>query len=137
MVERSIFGRVLSFILLTLGIYLIAINVISIYGQKGVLTPLPSDSFDLNFYGWHSSFKERFRGFSWFYEKIETFPSINNTINFVTKLRDFSTWVTGTPSDIIGALIWIGKILTFPVSLVIVFLVDIVNNILWFLGFIF
>lgn len=137
MVERSLFGRVFSFILLTLGIYVIAINIISIYGQKGVVTPLPSDSFNFTFYEWHTGFKERFRGFSWFYNKLETFPSIQNTINFVNSLYDKASWVKGEPSDIIGALIYIAKVLTFPVTLIVMFIADIVNNIKWFLGFIF
>lgn len=137
MVEKSLFGRVFSFILLTLGIYLIAINIISIYGQKGIVTPLPSDSFELTFSGWHDSFKERFRGFSWFYHKLETFPSINNTINFVTSLYDKTSWVTGTPQDVFSALIYIAKVLTFPVTLIVMIMADILSNISWFLGFIF
>ena len=134
---RSAFFVSLETILLLIGVYLIAINIISL-GQSGQFVLGYQDElfdFNVSFQTWHSQ-GWKFKGFQWFWWKIETWPGLNNTITFISNFAKFGNIDFGSASDVISFLQLIGDILMFPVKLLVLIVADVGMNLMWFIGFI-
>lgn len=125
-------------IFLLLGVYVIAINVTlwatshNVGGEQlhGILD-------DWNFYGFHSSRMRDFGyvGFEKFYNLLGTFPGLRYTQGITSTYLDIISGYNVTGIGVIDALFGLVRILTAPFLLTITIVTDIINNVVWFLGF--
>lgn len=125
-------------IFILLGVYVIAINVTlwatshNVGGEQlhGVLD-------NWNFYGFHSSRMSDFGyvGFESFYNLLGTFPGLRYTQGITSTYLDIVSGYDVTGIGILDALIGVVRILTAPMLLGITIVTDIINNVIWFLGF--
>ena len=85
----SLFGRTLKTIVLIFGIYIIIINICDI-ALGGSSTDKILEMINVNsFQQFHASGRNRFKGFNWFFNELETFPGFTATARFIGNLRSF------------------------------------------------
>lgn len=137
MKDKSLFGLFIEIVFITLGIYLISINIIIMANSQHFTGSLTDSDFEGNFRMWHDSHQVEWRGFNWFYDSVAKYPGISKTLQMITDISNtFSSGIGKNPSDILGWLKFIGCILVLPVWLLVTIIIDILNNVFWFIHFI-
>ena len=77
-----------------------------------------------------------YRGFSYFYQYLSTFPGLTNSISTVSHVAAIlSGDVSYTNITVLDALISIGSLLATPVQLIICFVSDLINIVIWLFAF--
>lgn len=74
-------------------------------------------------------------GFESFYNLLGTFPGLRYTQGITSTYLDIVSGYDVTGIGILDALIGVVRILTAPMLLGITIVTDIINNVIWFLGF--
>lgn len=134
--RNDLFSHFIKLIVMSLGIFLIVINIIVWANGKDVAADLESTLFNWNYKAWHGVKMSEYKGFRWFYEKLSTFPGLNTTISTFNKMANIvNVFDTGEPGNIIEFLRSILMILTAPVVLFFTIMLDVVNLIGWFVSF--
>lgn len=77
-----------------------------------------------------------FRGFQYLYQYVSTFPGLTNSLNVInTVVNTITGQFSVSGNNVIDAILGIFYVLVTPVSLIITFIIDIFNNIVWVFGF--
>lgn len=78
----------------------------------------------------------KFRGFKYFMDYVSTFPGLTNSLNWINQaLNLLSGQGTITSVGPVDAMIGVFYLLISPVTLIVTFILDIVNNAVWVFGF--
>ena len=134
MVDKNLFGHLIKIIFLLIGIYLIVVNIVSLVVYSSYYASLDSALDYTTFSGWHNYQPIKFHGFSWFFDRLESFPGFNQLTTAIhqwqdyvtTGLTDNSTW--GTISYVIG-------LIALPFKALWALFVDLILSIIWFFSF--
>lgn len=126
-------GRLIKTIFLILGIYIIAVNIIlwannnehSIFSNTSEIVAVG------NYQYFHEQC-ESFKGFQWFFERISSFPALEQSYGAVLKYKNI---ITGA-SDL-GPFFGTIAILNSPVELFVKFCTDFINIVIWFFEFVY
>ena len=134
-------NRIIKIIVMTLGIYLLVINVVLWANDPKMNILLLETStyhYDMvpNYYVFHETKMVNFYGFEWFYNRLSTFPGLQNTVAQITNYGKYISGLSLGKWVLISILETIVKGLVVPFQLLGAIAVDIYNNAKWFLGFI-
>lgn len=134
--KSDLISHSIKIIIMTLGIYIIVINIIDWANGYNVANNLEATNLNWNFNAFHNTTMTSFKGFKWFKEHLATFPGINQTIATLQKNANIFKNFEGVEAhDIFGYVMAIWQFITIPFTLVISLLKDIINNVLWFFTF--
>lgn len=136
MKNRTLFGFFIECIFMTFCIYVIVINVVRFQSFQEFFDVSNVNGHSMNFDGWHSYEPVHFRGMSWFFGKLESFPgfeyfkaTIEDIIAHVPKFKD------SMPNNILDTVVFMGTMLFLPFRAIGTGLVDICRCIGWFFTF--
>ena len=129
-------NRSLRIIVLSLIVFLLAINF-ALWNFDSYLASsvVPVD---FNFYSWHNdNWSYDFKGFKWFFDRIASFPGIENTRDYLNGIfKIISGYKVDTSQisawDVVGAII---DLFLGPILLFYTIAADLVSNIIWFFSF--
>lgn len=137
-------SRLIKTIVLILGVFLLVINIVLWANDTDLVSKDFWDDYSQieNFSWWSydeyvsSASPQNYYGFRWFFDKLSTFPGLRSTLdmfqNFSNVISNFD--VTGNYfADIFLAIF---RILFTPVMLVMTLVLDIFQNVSWFISFI-
>lgn len=132
-------NRLVKTVFLTLGIFLIVINIVWWANDELASKTL----IDMNLYDkgdfvlFHKSGVE-FRGFQWFFDKLSTFPAFKFTYDvIITKWLNLAGDFDWTGVAFIDFIYAIFRVILAPFALLGTILVDLFNNLMWFFSFFF
>lgn len=135
--NRSLFGFFIEVLILSLGVYLIVLNIISL-SQAGHILHHYSDVelYSYDFKSWHDINNAEFKGFNWFTQQLATFPGVKQTKEFIEEMTFFGNFKEYAPQDLIEWIRYIANCLIFPIRLTITIIADILENVIFFIKFI-
>lgn len=136
--SNGIFTTLIKTIFILLGVYVIAINITlwatsqSVGGEQLVGGPS-----EWNFFEYHDARMSTYGyvGFEKFYDLLSTFPGLRYCQGITSTYADIVTGYNVTNVGILDAILAIFRILSTPLLLSVTIIADIVNNVIWFLGF--
>lgn len=121
---------------------LVIVSLIFVIAANFVFFSVSQDAFDNNqqwgsfFVYAHNNNHYEYRGFKYFMEYLQTFPGLQNSINTVNNVAGvLSMQIKYTGWTVADWFIGILMILGSPVQLLICFVLDIVNNLIWLFSF--
>lgn len=128
-------GRSIRIIVLSLAVFIIVANLAFFTLSQSNF--LGYDWVAINIYNPNSiNVNYEYRGFAYFFEYLSTFPGLNNTVqtwNYVAAL--VSGQFAPTDWSVVNAILGVLFLLWSPVQLIITFVIDILNDVLWILFF--
>lgn len=137
MKSNSLFSHFIKIIFLTLGVYLIIVNLAHLLIFNEHIKAIDPVTAFYNFDGWHSYKNIEYHGFRWFFRYLETYPGFTTLRNVVDYLGTtpikMITNVTPNPLEILG---YIASLLVSPFLFIGAIIFDLVSSIIWFFGFI-
>lgn len=129
--------KVFKYIFFTLGIYLIIVNVILWASGSELNDSFLELSLPNNFNSFHTYDNAyEWKGFQWFFERLSTFPGLYYTVNACNTYANIISNFTITNIGVLDTVLAILRILTTPLILINTVLVDIINTVIWFIGFV-
>lgn len=138
MKNRTLFGFFIECIFMTFCIYVIVINVVRFQSFEEFFDVSNIDGHAMNFDGWHSYEPVQFRGMSWFFDKLESFPgfeyfkdTVKDVIAHVPKFEDTMT------NNLLDILKFMATMFFLPLRAFGTMLADIFRCIGWFFTFLF
>lgn len=135
-------GRFVKIIVLTLGIYVLTMNVIlwandpSVNVLLNAENPISIDKYFYSFANFHGYNVTHFRGFSWFFDKLSTFPGLASSHKMLSTYANIVSGFKVTNNGILDTILAILRLLTTPINLGVTLVIDIINNAIWFFSFI-
>lgn len=124
-------GRLLRIIVTSSLIFILGINlVLFTIVQPSTYVHNYTDT-GFNFL-YMQNYHYEYKGFQYFFEYISTFPGLinsHNTINHVAAI--LSREISYTGYTVVDAMIGVLDVMSSPVQLIITFILDIINNIIW------
>lgn len=126
-------GRLIKTIFLILGIYIIAVNIILwANNNEHSIFMNTSEIVSHNSYQYFHEQGESFKGFYWFFERIGSFPGLEQSYSAVLKYKQIITGASDL-HPLFGTL----AILNSPIELVVRFLQDFISIVIWFFEFVY
>lgn len=142
MFNRGLFAQFIKIIVLFLGVYLLVVNIVSLayyYGSVGNVFDNESlyTALDFNFVGWHDYQPIEYKGFSWFFDKLSTFPGFSNIRKLLEDLQKSAVSLGDQLSggDIFAVVKYLAKVLTSPFRFIWRLMLDIIQSFGWFFSF--
>lgn len=131
------FSSIIKTIFLILGVYVISINVTLWANSHNVGGEQLGLMQDWNFYAYHSARMKDFGyvGFEKFYNVLGTFPGLSHTQALTSTWLDIVSGYNLTGIGILNFVLAIVRIFSAPLLLTIGIITDILNNVIWLLGF--
>lgn len=135
MKDKSLIFHVLEIIFLTLGIFLIVVNITSLSIHGEMFKRFEEGFTVYNFHGWHESEPVKFHGFSWFFNRISQCPIFYN-------LRELITYISSLGYDMVvnfdvsKLLLTLLNVVFFPFVFIGAIIQDIIGTVIWLYGFI-
>lgn len=136
-------NRLLRIICLGLGSYLLVINVI-LWATDPEVNMLLLKQYNITeeiylidkFQIMHNYNMTHYRGFKWFFDNLSNFPGPSFTHGMLMTYANIISGYSITGNWGLDFLLAIFRILSTPLLLTITITMDILNNAIWFIGFI-
>ena len=128
------FSRTIRIVVLACLAFVIAANYVFFFTAQDAISQNHWQSF--HFISMHNVSDYEYRGFKYFMEYLSTFPGLANSHNTLSTIAGIiNNQVSYTNNDVLNVLLNILTIIGSPVQLVICFVVDLVNMLIWCFSF--
>ena len=131
-------SRLIKIIFLTLGVYLIAINIILWANGEDLAERVLTESSWMTFNGYQNQ-RPDFKGFHWFFNELSTFHGVKTTMAAFNKYINIFNqhWTENIGENIGTGFLWLLQVIFAPMMFLGTTLIDIFTNAAWFFHFLY
>lgn len=120
-------NRLIRNIFIFFGVFVLFLNLLYVLELQGV-----NESYGASY----TQTRAYFKGFAWFFNKLETFPGITPMTDFFNNMESYLSTTDLDAFFSIDNFIWLLKVITVPFMIVWKFLEMCVSNVAWIMSWV-